>query len=235
MAITLRLNRQQHNDLQAICRLDLPTIEQVVATVDALPTSPLHPEQVKEALQGVAGDRSEELQALLRLTISFINLQRNVGLSAAEVVELLGNRIPEKGYGWDAGGQDQWKERQSIFLRLLEHPRFRTVAKALELSYDYMNLLEAARIVTDVRPVYDETAARVEGLIVSFTLRLLFDSADGSHSLSIAMDEKDVSTLEEQCQRALIKAKTAVTAIAIPTGLPAKITGAKNNGPGTSS
>jgi hypothetical protein len=82
-------------------------------------------------------------------------------------------------------------------------------AKAIELSYDYANLLRRTRILTDIRPLYNDSADCIEAAVVSYTLRLRYDTADGEHELSIALDEADLRTLMAQCERAMTKAKTA--------------------------
>ena len=92
---------------------------------------------------------------------------------------------------------------------LLANPRFNYLAKALELRYDYANLLESSRMITDLRPVYNEDANQIEGVVVSFTLRLEFIDIDGRHGMSIALDESDVRTLLWECERAIQKARTA--------------------------
>ena len=85
----------------------------------------------------------------------------------------------------------------------------RTIVKALELSYDYSNLFQTAKILADIRPVFDRQASKMEGAIISYSLRLTFRSLRESESLTIALDEKDVKQLIETCTRALKKADVA--------------------------
>jgi hypothetical protein len=80
---------------------------------------------------------------------------------------------------------------------------------AIELVYDYANLLRRTRVLTDIRPLFNNAADQIEGAVVSYTLRLRYDSADGEHELSIALDESDIRILADQCDRALTKATTA--------------------------
>lgn len=70
-------------------------------------------------------------------------------------------------------------------------------------------MLQNARIITDVRPVFNEEGSEIEGAIVSFTLRLHYDNIGGSESLSVALDEGDVQKMLATCQRALKKAQVA--------------------------
>ena len=96
-----------------------------------------------------------------------------------------------------------------------------TTAKALDLSYDYANLLQTTRIVTDIRPIFDNDVTKIDAAVVSFTLRLSYDNTEGNHGLSIAMNQADVKALREQCDRALKKSALARDTIAL---LPLRVT-----------
>ena len=96
---------------------------------------------------------------------------------------------------------------------LFEHPQVWRVAKALDLSYDFAHLLLEAKIVADIRPVFNRAATRVEAAVVSFTLRLLYDNNRVNHDVSIAMNHSDVQTLIGECERALREAELATNAM----------------------
>jgi len=113
-----------------------------------------------------------------------------------------------------------------VLIRLLKCRPVRLAATAIELSYDYANLVRNVRILSDIRPLYDEEAEKIEGAVISHTMRLHYDSADGEHELSLAMDEKDISNLMEQCKRALKKSQTAKASVHFPSiisGQPAEV------------
>ena len=92
---------------------------------------------------------------------------------------------------------------------LVDDKCVRLAATAIELSYDYANLLRRTKVLTDVRPIFNDAGDGIDGAVVSFTMRLRYSNADGEHDLSIALDENDIKTLQEQCQRAILKARTA--------------------------
>jgi hypothetical protein len=61
-------------------------------------------------------------------------------------------------------------------------------------------------------------------------LRLQYDSADGEHELSLALDEEDIAKLMRQCERALKKSSAARKLMeekaGVPTILPGQDAGA---------
>ncbi len=101
---------------------------------------------------------------------------------------------------------------------------------AIELSYDYANLLRRTKILTDIRPLFNESADEIEAAVVSYTLRLRYDSADGEHELSIALDESDIKTLAAQCERALMKSATARSLMTDTCGVSVTVSGEVNDG-----
>ena len=97
----------------------------------------------------------------------------------------------------------------AAFQSVLDCKLIRMSATANELSYDYANLVRNIRILSDIRPLYDEHADVIEGAVISHTMRLHYDSADGEHELSLALDEGDIAKLIQQCERSLKKSVAA--------------------------
>lgn len=104
---------------------------------------------------------------------------------------------------------ERWNRIRPLLAQILSIDAVRMTIKALDVSYEYANLLQYSRIMTDVRPIFNEGGDQIEGAVVSFTLRMSFLNAGQPKSLSIAVDAADLKILVEQCQRALRKAETA--------------------------
>ena len=104
------------------------------------------------------------------------------------------------------------------------------VVKSMELSYDYANLIRDIRIVTDLRPLFDEQGGNVEAGVVSHTLRVNYSSEDGRHELSLALDLQDIEKLKKQCDRAILKAITVRDAFRSAIEKPCMISGEESGG-----
>src|SRR5262249_37735468 len=154
----------------------------------------LDPGRTELDSEQIFGD-PEVAESLLRQILSLTSLERQRGLTADEVLSglLYGLRHTEN--PWSEDEIARWQQREPELRRLLEHPQIWRVSKTLDLSYDYANLLQEARIVSDIRPVFDQSATQIEAAVVSFTLRLRYDSLDGNHGISIALNQSDVETL----------------------------------------
>ena len=103
------------------------------------------------------------------------------------------------------------------------------MAKALYLAYEYANLLQSVKILTDLRPVFNEGGDDIDGAVVSYTLRLYYDNPEGNHSLSVAFDEQDIQNLHKECERALTKAKTVKRMVEQGMAKPVMIAGEDND------
>ena len=172
----------------------------------ALTPIPLDPQTLRRAINEVIG--AGQAEPLLRQILSLRSVVRRAAISVEYVVAGLDEALAVE----DAKGTisfADWIAIRGNLIALVELECVRLAAAAIELSYDYANLLLTTKILTDIRPLYNDAADKIQGAVVSFTLRLRFSNADGEHDLSIALDEDDIEALEQQCKRAVTKAGTA--------------------------
>ncbi len=214
MAIQIQLNKSQLADLRAIRELGPEVLGAVVEHINSLETAPLAPGKLQEAILEVVKGNEEAVNSTLRQAISLASLQRRRKLDVETVLDSIRKGLQSANAPWDGTSLAKWDELVPAFRRLISSKNVEIAAKALDLSYDYANLLQTTRIVTDIRPVFDNEVTKIDGAVVSFTLRLTYDNAEGSHNLSIAMNQADINTLREQCDRALKKGVLARETIA---------------------
>lgn len=120
--------------------------------------------------------------------VSYADAARDVGSGLTELTvaeqALLGARVEE----------------------LLETSAVQIHAKVMGLMTEAERGLEGVRIVTDVRPVFDDADASVlHGAVIMHTLRLSYRDFDGSHEIYISLSPSDIRNLVDIAQRALDK------------------------------
>lgn len=101
-----------------------------------------------------------------------------------------------------------WKGARAAIIDALhvDHALTR-VNKTIELAYAHQYVLADARIITDLRPVFDTGGTKLQAAVISHVLML--DYADGTESgnrIHIALDAADISKLKALCERAEKKA-----------------------------
>lgn len=209
-------------DLKRICNLGCEEFRRVVSQFLASSSKSITAEALfADFAKIIEGDESEAVVSSV-LVINNVARDRN-----AEISTVLQYMRIDAENRWDDAILQVWDEIQPVFEELCSAPVVRRVSKAMELSYDYANLFQGAKILTDIRPIFSGQVEdlEIDGAVVSYTLRLHYDNRDGDHSLSITLDESDVIALAEQCDRALLKADASRELFAAKTGLPTAISG----------
>jgi hypothetical protein len=223
MAIQIRLTKTQVSDLKAIVELGSDALNRLAEQIESASPTPFSPPELNRVVAEAISDKPDSVDPVMRQVLSFASLRRRLRLEVDDI--LSGLKVALRDSGADIA--TEWEGIERAFRRLLTSSRIATIAKALDLSYDYENLVQAARIVTDVRPVFDDELRQIDGAVVSFTLRLKYVSLEGDNGISLAMDKGDVESLLRECQRALQKAElTSETLAKLP--IRTLITGAED-------
>ncbi|MCX6980993.1 MAG: hypothetical protein NTV08_09620 [Verrucomicrobia bacterium] len=222
MAAQIRLTKAQVADLTALRDAELEVWTALVNRVEELPPHPMLPDGLRETLSAAASP--EFVDTLLRQTLSLIGMMLQIRLTADEIFQALHSALQGAPALWDEAALNRWAEREPLFRRILGADAVVGTAKALDLSYDHAQLLRRARILTDIRPIFDREATSIQGAVISHTLRLRYDDLDGEHSISLALDRSDVESLIDECKRALSKCDVALQFVK-KTGLPPLVPG----------
>lgn len=178
----------------------------MIAKLAGIVPVPLDPGALLTAIGEEVG--TDQAVSLLRLILALRSFARRAEVSAHDVIADL-----DRALGGEVGQGmfpiEDWKAVRGEVLALLDLECVGLAAMAIELSYDHANLLVETKILTDIRPLYTDSADRIQGAVVSFTLRMKYRNADGEQDLSVALDENDIESLQKQCNRAVTKASVA--------------------------
>lgn len=232
MPTQIRLIPQQIADLAAIRELGAERVRNVVEFLRGLEAVPLRPETLHDYFANALGGDDRLAECLLRPVLALSQLLRQREVNVGEVLEGLRFAVTTVVPAWGEEDLAAWDAVAPHFGELFQAQPVRTVSKAIDLAYEHANLFQGARIVTDIRPIFndgDDEQMEIDGAVVAFTLRLHYDNREGNHSLSVALDEADVRTLNYQCERALHKAELAQRRMQDMAGVPTVISGEAND------
>jgi len=211
MATTIVPPADRLIDLSQLCELSSRTIDAISEYFDESERSIIKSSELRNVLHKILTEHKEQVDtdAIARILLSLYTLMRQRDINPKELLEGIGKAIDIGKIDWDKEKKHKWDSLSSNVLRLFSLPGIMTLVKALDLSYDYAFLYQNAKILTDIRPIFSDNANAIEGSVISFTLRLYYDSVNGSQNTSIALDLEDLEDLIENCKRAITKAKTA--------------------------
>jgi len=98
---------------------------------------------------------------------------------------------------------------EAAFRKLLDVRPLSMISKAKDLQYEHENTFCDARIVTDLRPVFDtDIKSAPAGVVLTHTLKLEYHHCGKHTELYVAMDADDVANLFSVLVRAHEKAET---------------------------
>ncbi len=206
MTIKIFLSEEQLQQLSILRDLKDEDLNNIVKELKEIKPTPLKPSDLSKIIVKYSPNN---VDVIVRLLLSLYNIRRQGDLTSLELLDALIDGIDSAEPTWADDEKEKWKNRQPLYKELFALESISTVVKGLDLSYDYTNLLQKIKILTDIRPIFNEDASVILGSIISHTLRISYDTREGHKNLSLAIDTEDINNLLQSCERAIKKAKTA--------------------------
>ncbi len=150
---------------------------------------------------GLSVDDVNNLIGLLwRLTL----VRRRYELGLDDFVSALDEKLSDLSKEvWTQENREHWNERRSILVNLLNPDGAVAYgAKATELFWEQPLVFCAGRVITDLRPVFDDPAEALKGFLPFHTLVLRCLQNTEEKDIYIAMDVNDVRSLRKHLERA---------------------------------
>jgi hypothetical protein len=182
----------------------LPEAEaaQLVEAIGALePYAPIS--KIQEATESVVGEGASVGEGQLLLPLLALRGQLRQ-VAPEEIAERLSQ---SSDLALDATSRADLRSRAKA---ILSAPVYTTTAVATDLQTQNARNFQSARIVTDLRPIFqDGVKAPPTGAVIVETLQIQTWIRDGSSELIfVSMDEADLKQLQSTISRALDKTKT---------------------------
>lgn len=189
---TFRVPDRDREMLLGLLKLDSNQGQELSASIDGSDGTFA---SISNLIAKYALDGSGALGALMSLMV----VQRKYRIDTETLVTSLQSsfEVPEGGDGLRS---------------LLRSGKIKRFAKAYALRNEYERILTDSRIMSDVRPVFDddEETPSIQAATVNHALRLTYRAGDGdSHDVHIALDIDDLKKLKRQIDRAIGKDKAA--------------------------
>lgn len=135
--------------------------------------------------------------ALVRELFSLHTLHFSHDWDVKDIAEIVSS---DQSIKIDDAQRPELQRRIDIFM---SDPMMARLAKAYDISSEHENVFHTARILTDVRPVFeDEPSSGVVGAIIVHTLNLTYFRKGGDEEVYVALDDDDLILLEKAISRA---------------------------------
>jgi hypothetical protein len=132
-----------------------------------------------------------------------LNQARGAEQSAADFIRELNDVVERQASAeWKAKFGEKWHDIVPVLEPLFDGDRFLWLAaRAIQLLYNRPALLLDFRILTELRPVYDESVTRLRAMILSNTLVITYQHDDQEGTLHLSIDTEDLGAIGEQLER----------------------------------
>jgi len=160
----------------------------------------IKPEIIAAEIEAVKGDKvpgiADIVKVLLSLSVARINAERSLDDFVRDVARSFNHR------------RERQSDRASFEARLkslLSVEPLMLSARAFTVQHEYEHVFRTARIVTDIRPLFDHSGARLEGAMIVHNLKISFVHDTTQKEIWFALDDADISELKKILERAEIK------------------------------
>jgi hypothetical protein len=199
---SIRLANSQQEQLAKVCEAEPEAIERAVDAIASAKIT-VKPQNLRNVVFPIVGQEIGD--ALIGLATNLKAFAKRSQTSSDDIVEAIQQQIENS--EWPSEKKDKWSKRKPLFRRLLDAQSIALSAKATDLLYDFDHLLLSSRIITDMRPIFDDERKKILGAVITHTLRLEWYSVDGDRrSISLAIDAGDIENLKRICEFAVQKA-----------------------------
>lgn len=205
MVVPLRILPSQADDMAAVCAIGATALRQVSEAIGNAELT-IKRERIRDTVLTIVPE--PRASNLCRLIFGLSVVGSRNAKTIADTIE--GVSITLKA---DYANEDRftnWGEVSGPLLAILQCESVYLAAKAIDVAYDFERILTDCRIITSIRPIYNDVRTRIVGNTIVQTLRLEYVNSAGSRaSTSVALDMSDVKKLRNVCEWAVAKAAVA--------------------------
>ena len=201
--VKITLGKSQAADLDSLFRLGKDVLQACLVALKNLDSKFAFPAKILKTISTEL--ELNDARNLTKQLVALTHFARKNHLHPEELIESLDYGI--QNFNWEKGVPADWEICRSVFLELFSLDTISLSNKALDLSFDYSNLLVESRILTDARPVFNEDHSKIVGAIIAQSLRIQYSDNDGTQDVTISLDIDDIEDLRDSCVEALKKSK----------------------------
>lgn len=203
----LRLSESQARDLLQVCELGPGRLQDLTAILNNPNDSPIISRALLRSRMSQAIP-DDEIEPTTRLLFGLAIIARDNFVSSSEFLTALDRAVAE--LNWESARQKFWQDAREPLIQALYARDLVLSAKAMDLIFDFEKYCLNSRIITDIRPVYNNDHSKIIGGIIMHTLRIEYRAEDGDRrSISIELDSRDIERLADACMEANKKMATA--------------------------
>jgi hypothetical protein len=209
---TLKFPRSEFAVLRRFSLLDEPSMAAIIKAAEEIPAELAPVAFAEHMAEKISTIPNDDLKSFLKLFFGLYGAKDRSKKSAKQIAADVAETIIEEKIK-DFPPQ-QIKLVEDRIARILSiGGSFVTTAKAGSLMRDYPCICTEVKIISDIRPIFGESADEISGVIMVHNLKISYWENGEHKQFYFAMDNADIKSLKEAVDRVGIKAKSLASMI----------------------
>jgi hypothetical protein len=209
MPLVFRIPTQSLGGLSKLFSLSKDQREQILIAIERVPVGRFPNASLGEAFSTDSSLTNADLNAILDSIDGLLYAKRDPYSTneefAALVTETYVEQVEEE--------VDEKKIMEFLIALFNRAGNYRLTLKANELLYAREQTLTSTKIVSDLRPVFDDEGKTIRGSIIMHTLSISYRRDGAKRKILLAVDDEDLDALQLQITRAKNKSEAISTAV----------------------
>lgn len=161
---------------------------------------------VADLATAIGADANAIQMAADYVLIPLSGLRAEFKMSAEDFVTLITGLIHAQRVEWLEKNRSAWEHVSPLLGQLIApNSLFAQLNKTYRLLFNRPGLVETIRLLTELRPVYDDEVTTVQAYIITSTMAVTYQESGEQKRVHLTMDRQDLERLQEQVERALRK------------------------------
>jgi hypothetical protein len=193
-------------------------LARVIAAVGRLQPATSIDQLSKAVAKEETGITPEEAERLLEVVLGYLATRETGKFTPQQMVDGIRQELAEKRQALrQPDAEEVWAKGEEKFRKAVElipsdHP-LHVLGKVTRVVYAHQNVLTGMRIITDLRPVFDESGERILHSVVSHKLIVTYHDGLRGRRLEFGVDATDLAEMRRLAERALVKGVTLQKAL----------------------
>lgn len=202
-----------------IRKLSPEHVEALAAALDKSPPTGGLRGMISAVSGQVSGLKKLDAEDIVRTLYSLYVVRAAADTPLAETISELVSAMRATGRESLILSEDEEPEFQQKMSKLLSRNAVAVASKVEQVKSDYAKTFYAAKILTDIRPVFAKPDQLPVGAAINHTLRIEYHEEGEHKEFYVALDAEDLQKLRAVLQRAEVKA-SSLKALLKATSLP---------------
>lgn len=191
-----------------IRKLSSADVEALIAALEKSPLTGGIKGMISIVCDCVPSLRKEDVEDIVRTLYSLYVFRSDTDSTLTGTISDLISAMRATGIESLILTEDEKNEFQDKMSKLLSLSTLGVASKIEQLREDYAKTFHAAKILTDIRPVFAKPEERPVGAAVTHTLKIEYHEEGEHKEFYVALDAEDLQKLKRVLQRAEAKASS---------------------------